>query len=115
MTKPRQSKLLPAIGWREWVRLPELGIAWIKAKVDSGARSSCLHAFDIETLRLGGAPFVRFRVHPIQRHADCTVQSMAPLLEFRHVKSSSGHQSRRPVILTPVEIHGQSFPVWASR
>ncbi len=111
MIKPRKPKLRPAVGWREWVGLPELGIAWIKAKVDSGARSSCLHAFDVEVFKQGSQRYVRFKVHPIQRDRKNTVESVAPLLEFRNVKSSSGHLTRRPVILTPVQLLGECFEV----
>jgi len=109
MKKPRSRRPLPVIGWREWVALPELGISWIKAKVDSGARTSALHAFDIEYGNRGGAPYVRFKVHPLQRNQRKTVISEAPLLERRQVKSSSGHLSLRPVIVTPVQVMGQTL------
>jgi len=111
MKQPRSRQPLPAIGWREWVALPELGISWIKSKVDSGARTSSLHAFDIEYGRKGGEPYVRFKVHPLQRNQRKTVIAEAPLLERRHVKSSSGHLSLRPVIVTPVQLMDQTLEV----
>ncbi len=98
---------LPHVGWREWVGLPELGVPHIKAKIDTGARSSAIHAFDIETVRRGGAAYVRFVLHPLQRRAARSVAVEVPLLGERQVKSSNGHVSRRPVIRTAVEILGE--------
>ncbi len=97
------------IGWREWVALPELGIGRIKAKVDTGARSSCLHAFDVHTFERDGVEMVRFKVHPRQRSTKRTCVAEAKILEFRNVTSSSGHQTLRPVILTTVELLGQTW------
>ncbi len=104
-------KALPIIGWREWVTLSDLGIEKIKAKIDTGARSSSLHAFDVKTLERDGQVFVRFKVHPIQRSTKETVEVEAPVLEFRKVRSSSGHVHLRPVIVTTVEVLGQSWPI----
>ena len=97
------------IGWREWLDLPELGIAEIKAKIDTGARSSALHAFHIKEVEKEGQRMIHFQVHPYQKDKETTVNCEAKLLEWRHVKNSGGHKQYRPVILTPVEIGGQ---VW---
>jgi hypothetical protein len=102
---------LPIIGWREWVGLPDFGIKKIKVKVDTGARSSSLHAFDMKILDRDGRQWVRFKVHPFQRKSDKTVEVEAEILEFRSVRSSSGKASVRPVIITRVELLGQSLPV----
>lgn len=110
MKQPAGDKL-PLIGWREWVGLPGLGISAVKAKVDTGARSSALHAFDIEPFRRDGKRFVRFKVHPLQRNLQVTVQAEAELLEYRHVRSSGGHLTWRPVILTSIELLGQHWQV----
>ena len=99
------------IGWREWVALPELGIAYIKPKIDTGARSSSLHASGVEEFRKGDEVWVRFRVHPIQRNREFGVEAEAQVLEYRNVRSSSGQKSRRPVILTEIRILGQSWPI----
>lgn len=99
------------IGWREWLVLPELGIAAIKAKVDTGARSSALHAFDLQTFERDGQPMIRFKVHPLQRSAAETVTAEAPLLDLRTVRSSGGHVSVRAVILTEVELLGKRWPI----
>lgn len=99
------------VGWREWLELPDLGIAAVKAKIDTGARTSSLHAFDVQVFYRGGRQFVRFSVHPLQRSTERSVTAEVPLLEFRPVRSSSGHQTQRPVIVTRVALHGQCWPV----
>ena len=98
---------LPHVGWREWVSLPALGVPHIKAKIDTGARSSALHAFDIELVRRAGDAYVRFVLHPLQRRTLKSVAAEVPLLGERQVKSSNGLVSRRPVIRTAVEILGE--------
>jgi len=95
---------LPHVGWREWVALPALGIPHIKAKIDTGARTSALHAFDIVA---AGDGRVRFKVHPYQRDAATTLAAEARLVEERLIRSSSGHATRRPVIHAEVELLGQ--------
>ncbi|MFG0263373.1 MAG: ATP-dependent zinc protease [Novipirellula sp. JB048] len=90
------------IGWREWVSLPGLGIRHIKAKIDTGARSSSLHAFNIETFTANGVEMVRFEVHPQQRSDAKTVACQAPIHDIRKVRSSSGEASKRIFILTEV-------------
>ena len=97
----------PTVGWREWVTLPLLGVRWIKAKVDTGARSSSLHVFDLETIDRRGRTMARFGIHPLQRNSRKTVRAEAEILEFRKVKSSSGHSTLRPVIETEVRILGE--------
>lgn len=101
----------PVTGWREWVALPQLGIVAIKAKIDTGARSSSLHAFDVETFRKGRALWVRFSVHPLQRRIDGAVAAEARVVEHRSVRSSNGMTAERPVIITEVELMGQRWPI----
>ncbi len=107
----KSTNRLPIIGWREWVGLPELGIKIIKAKVDSGARSSSLHAYDLHEFERDGINLVRFKVHPLQRKTTKTVECEAAILEYRSVRSSSGKASRRPVIVTNVKLLGVTWPV----
>lgn len=99
------------VGWREWVRLPVLGDFVVKAKIDTGARSSALHAFNVETFRRRGALWVRFHIHPKQRNIAKTVHAEAPVLEHRTVRSSSGHLTQRPVIQTELELFGARWPI----
>lgn len=99
------------IGWREWIALPALNVGSIKAKIDTGANTSSLHAFEIERFSRRGKDFVRFQVHPIQRSIRQLVNAEAPLLEMRRVKSSNGQTSERPVIETSISIFDQSWPI----
>ena len=99
------------IGWREWVSLPDLGIARIKVKVDTGARSSSLHAYDLQEFERNSETWVRFKVHPVQRVTAQIVQAEAAVLEFRSVRSSSGRATMRPVIVTDIELLGFRWPV----
>lgn len=95
---------LPVIGWREWIALPEIGITGIKAKIDTGARSSALHAFDIKTFEVDGKAKVKFKVHPQQRDTNQTIIAEAELIDERSVRSSSGQEELRPVILTEISL-----------
>lgn len=99
------------LGWREWLALPELGVDRIKVKVDTGARSSSLHAFEIRRFRRDGVVHVRFKVHPVQKEVSTVVEAEAELLDMRKVRSSTGVQTLRPVILTDVELMGERWPV----
>jgi len=107
----RKKKELAVIGWREWVGLPDLGIIFIKAKVDSGARSSSLHAFDLKPFERDGEEWVRFKIHPVQRRKLGIVETEAKVFDRRSVRSSSGKASMRPVILTNVSLMGITWSV----
>lgn len=102
---------LPISGWREWVSLPSLSIRSIKAKIDSGARSSCLHAFDIELVNRDSIEWVRFALHPIQRNDVNVVWCEAPVHDRRFVRSSNGEVSERVVIRTLLRIFGRTWPI----
>lgn len=95
------------LGWREWVKVPDMRIPWIKAKVDTGARTSSLHAFDIEEFEHDGMPFVRFLVRPWQASLDDVTTVESPIHDRRKVRSSSGHVEDRLVILATLVIAGR--------
>lgn len=94
------------IGWHEWVQLPQLGLPLIKAKIDTGARTSALHAFDIETFKRRGVSWVRFKIHPLQRNNKLTIQCEAPVVDRRLVTDSGGKAEKRLVIETLATIGG---------
>ena len=91
--------------------MPNLGVQSIKVKVDTGARSSSLHAFGIEKFQRDGVEWVRFEVHPKQRSRLNSVQSEAPVLEYRSIRSSSGKATVRPVIMTEIQLMNVSWPI----
>ena len=92
------------LGWREWVSFPELGISQIKAKIDTGARTSCLHAFYVEPFERDGVPWVHFDIHPIQDDTKEVIRCEAPVVEQRLIRDSGGHEELRYVIETIVSI-----------
>lgn len=104
----------PVIGWREWLAVPTLGIERIKAKIDSGARTSAIHAFGVRTFMDRGAPHVAFEVHPEQRRRRGAIDCIAEIRDERMVKSSTGHQQRRIVIQVEVSLAGVTWPIEVS-
>lgn len=91
--------------------MPDLGLPHLKAKIDTGARSSCLHAIDIETFHQDDEVYVRFKVHPVQRSEKRLIACEAKIHDVRSVRSSSGEVSDRFVILTPIRWKKQLWEV----
>jgi hypothetical protein len=94
------------IGWREWVALPELGVKAIQAKVDTGADSSSLHAFNQERFEKEGIEYIRFEIHPRKRSGRGTVECETPIVMDRKVKNPGGRIEVRPVISTSLILKG---------
>lgn len=94
------------IGWREWVQLPELGVLEMKAKVDTGADNSSLHAFNLERFSKDGVDYVRFEIHPKRRTRKPAIRCEAPVATEKKVKNPGGRTELRPVIRTQVIVAG---------
>jgi len=99
------------VGWREWVLLPELGLPAIKAKIDTGARTSCLHAFSVTPFEKNGKEWVRFGIHPHQDDTETEVFCEAEVIEKRMVSDSGGHKEERFVISSEMVLADQRWPI----
>lgn len=107
----QRARSLPVIGWREWLSLPDLGISTIKVKVDTGARTSALHAFDLEYFERDGQSMVQFAIHPFQRNDILSKVTTAALMDEREVRSSNGQSEIRPVVTTLVQLGDRQWPI----
>jgi hypothetical protein len=99
------------VGWREWVGLPELGDARIKAKIDTGARTSAIHAWEIQPFEREGEDWVRFELHPNQGDNKTRIACEARVIDSRTIKSSNGQQQKRYVIRTPLRVGDHVWPI----
>lgn len=99
------------VGWREWLALPDLGIPAIKAKIDTGARTSALHAFEVEPFEEEGTLMVRFGIHPLRKRTDIELYCTAEVIDHRVVSDSGGHREKRFVIASALTLGGQTWPI----
>ncbi|NLQ17417.1 ATP-dependent zinc protease [Marinomonas sp. M1K-6] len=99
------------IGSDEWCAFTSLNIPAIKARVDSGAKTSSMHAINIQRFSRGDDHWVRFEVHPLQKNRKITVHCEAPLIDQRVIKSSSGDKEKRPVICVPLTLGNTTWDV----
>jgi hypothetical protein len=99
------------IGWREWVQLPDMSDALIRAKVDTGAQTSALHAFRLRVIENGEGAYATFELHPKLRSRNSAIKVKAKVVGFRNIRSSNGKTERRPVIITPVRIGDATHPI----
>jgi ribosomal protein S6--L-glutamate ligase len=99
------------IGKEEWAALPELGLPAVKMRVDSGAKTSALHAFNIQVIEENGLKYVHFDIHPIQNNRKVIQSCRGLLIDQRHVKSSSGEKENRHVIRTPVTLGEETWDI----
>ncbi len=97
------------VGWREWIALPQAGVDWVKAKIDTGARSSSLHAFGLEAYDVDGQEWVRFTLHPWQKSDDGTAELTLPVLDRREVRSSNGQVEQRYAVAMDVVLAGRTL------
>lgn len=93
-----EKKVKKIIGWKEWFALEELGLPAIKGKIDTGAKTSSLHAFNIRTFARAGREYVKFDIHPIQKNKNITKTCIAPIIDYRYVSDSGGKKEKRYVI-----------------
>lgn len=109
--RPHSRKEKQTIGWREWVALPALGIDRIKAKVDTGARTAALHAWQVRRFERDGELWVRFEVHPVQRDNGIRAACEARLAGEKVIRNSGGLREKRPVIVTDVKLGTHTWPI----
>lgn len=107
----KKAKQLSVIGWREMLSLPELNVDRIKAKIDTGARTSALHAFNCQEFKQDDKTMIRCGIHPLQRDNKQTILAEAELLEYRKITNSGGYAQTRPVILTTVKLGEHQWQV----
>lgn len=111
MTNVNSPKNKMVIGWREWVTFPGLLEESVKAKIDSGARTSAIHAANIQTFTERGAPHVSFTLYPLQRRQSPAVRCISEIRDEREIKSSTGHRHPRYVIEIDVCLGGMTWPI----
>lgn len=111
MTLVKSSAPAIVVGWREWAGLPDFGAPAIKAKIDTGARTSAIHAWQIEPFTREGADWVKFELHPNQDDNHTRIACEARVLDSRLVRSSTGHRQRRYVIGTRLKLGGEIWPI----
>ncbi|NOX43058.1 MAG: ATP-dependent zinc protease [Gammaproteobacteria bacterium] len=99
------------VGWREWVSLPELAISKIKAKIDTGARTSTLHAFRLEPYTCNSARRVKFFMHPLQNNTQHIIECDAVVHDYRFVTDSGGHREKRYVIETELQLSNKLWTI----
>lgn len=106
-----ESRHFPILGWREWVCFPELDVPPIECKVDTGARTSALHAYYVETFEEDGVEMVRFGLHPRRNDTETECHCVAPVHDRRTVTDSGGHREERIVIQTPIVLGNETWPI----
>ncbi len=106
-----ENRHFPILGWREWVCFPELDVPPIECKVDTGAKTSALHAFYVETFEEGGVEKVRFGLHPNQKDTETECHCVAEVKERRVVTDSGGHQEERVLIDTAIVLGNETWPI----
>lgn len=102
--KKKLKKQRLIVGWREWAQLPELSIDHIKVKIDTGAKTSSLHAFQLSTVKHSGKDYVKFDIHPIQDIDTIIYTCISPIVDYRWITSSTGHRQQRFIIETQLKI-----------
>jgi len=106
---------LKTAGWREWAGLPDLGVKRIKGKLDTGARTSALHVFNLNVFEKEKSEWVTFDIHPIQENDELICETcIIPVKDKRIITSSTGHQEHRIIIETTLQVGDESWPIEVS-
>lgn len=111
MATPARFKDKLLIGRDEWCTLPDLRVRAIKAKIDTGAKTSALHAFNIRRVKINNKRYVKFDIHPLQSDNKTIISCVAPIIDQRHIMSSSGHIEHRYVIQTMLSISNTEWSI----
>lgn len=111
LSRLRKNRSQFTIGWREWVELPDLDGARMKAKIDTGARTSAVHAWKIQPFERDGEQWVRFELHPNQKDNNFRIPCEAVIADERLVRSSNGQVSKRYVIRTRLKLGSRTWPI----
>jgi hypothetical protein len=109
--RPSRDAAAEVLGWREWASLPDFAVDRVKVKVDTGARSSALHAYNLRVFTRAGKQHVTFDIHPLQRDATRSIPASAEVVSMRSVRSSNGQLELRPVITTRVGVGEHVWPI----
>lgn len=107
----REDEQWPTLGWCEWVGLPLFSPVPIKAKIDTGARTSSLHAENLKLVTIKGGIMAEFEMHPVQRTAETRILVSVPVTNYKQIRSSSGHVDRRPVVRTNATVGDHNFEI----
>ncbi len=106
-----KKRLRTEIGWREWAAFPDLGVERINAKIDTGAKSSAIHAFKVREIDIDGEPHVEFFLHPRRRRKKPEIYCRAPVVDKRVIRSSNGQEEERYVIETRLRMGERLFKI----
>ena len=92
------------VGWREWASLPMLNTPLIKVKIDTGAKTSALHVYDLEVIEMNNKKYAKFAIHPLQKNNNISRHTLVEIIDTRVIRSSNGHKEERLVIRSPIKI-----------
>jgi ribosomal protein S6--L-glutamate ligase len=99
------------LGWKEWASLPSLNIPLIKVKIDTGAKTSALHAYDLKIIQNDGKKYAHFVIHPLQKNTIISRKAIAEVIDIRVIRSSNGQKEERPVINSTIRIGDYAWEI----
>lgn len=102
---------LLCIGWKEWAKLPALHVPLIKVKIDTGAKTSALHVYNLEILKIKSKDYASFIIHPLQKNDIISRKCCCEIVGKKIVKSSNGQKEERYMIRTPIQIGSKVWDI----